>query len=457
MKMVKQLIIIVLIAFAISSCKKKTDETVQFDRDANNAIIVTGEITANRTFTANEKYLLKGFVYVTTGVTLTIEAGTIIKGDKDSKGTLVVETGGKLIAEGTAQKPIVFTSNQPKGQRTYGDWGGVVLAGKAPVNQTSPTMEGGIRGTYGGTDASDNSGSLKYVRIEFCGIAFQPDKEINGLTLYGVGAGTTLQYIQVSYSGDDSFEWFGGTVNAKYLVAYRGFDDDFDTDFGFSGKVQYGVALRDPSFADKSTSNGFESDNFDPGVPATALITKPIFANMSIFLADTASASFATTSPSGSGAFGRAMHLRRNTSLDVYNSVFTGFPEGLRLDGNATWANAQSGGLVAKGITLSGNTTYLRVANPSGETTNFTITDLRTWFENSNSANSYVKRADLRLNTNNFNLTNPSFVPQAGSPLLTGAVNVGDGFFEATTFKGAFGTTDWTSSWTNFNPQNTDY
>jgi hypothetical protein len=460
MKFLYYSFLILALAF-VASCKKSSNETEQFERDTNGAIIINGDITENRTFTANEKYLLKGFVYVTTGVTLTIEPGTIIKGDKDSKGTLVVERGGRLVADGTVDKPIVFTSNQARGQRGYGDWGGVVIAGKAPVNQVDPTMEGGIRGSYGGTDNNDNSGSLRYIRIEFAGIAFQPDREINGLTLYGVGAGTRLEYIQVSYCGDDSFEWFGGTVNAKYLVAHRGWDDDFDTDFGFTGKIQYAVALRDPNYADVSASNGFESDNFNPGTPAGTLFTKPTFANVSCFLASN-NANVPTTGL-GSGTFGRGMHLRRNTKLNIYNSVFTGYPEGLRLDGNVTWANAQANELIMKGVVISGSPTVARaVADTPPVTTPptpplFTNTDVLNWFNNANNSNASIDPANLLLNVNNFSLTNPNFLPQGSSPLLSGGVNVGDSFFENTTFRGAFGTTNWTATWTNFDPQNTTY
>ncbi len=454
MKFLYYSFLILALAFT-ASCTKSSSEPDQFDRDGNGAIILSGDITANRTLSANEKYLLKGFVYVTNGVTLTIEPGTIIKGDKDTKGTLVAERGARLVAEGTVDKPIVFTSNQARGQRGYGDWGGVVLAGKAPVNQIDPTMEGGIRGSYGGTEPADNSGSLRYVRIEFAGIAFQPDREINGLTLYGVGSGTKLEYIQVSYSGDDSFEWFGGTVNAKYLIAHRGWDDDFDTDFGFVGKVQFGVALRDPNYSDVSVSNGFESDNFNPGTPATALFTMPTFANISCFAAADAVNLPATTL--GSGLFGRGMHLRRNTKLDVYNSVFTGFPEGLRLDGNATWANAQANDLFVKGVVISGSPTVARGANPSGETPTFSNTDVLNWYNNVANSNTSIMPANLLLNTNNFNLTNPNFLPQASSPLLSGAVAIGDSFFENVSFRGAFGTTNWAATWTNFDPQNTTY
>ena len=206
-------------------------------------VTVEGELLSSTTWTANHVYLIKGFYYVRTGVTLTIEPGTVIRGDKDTKGTLLIERGAKLMAEGTLSQPIVFTSNSISGERSYGDWGGVVLCGKASINVPGGTsiIEGGPTSVYGGgatPDDADNSGSLKYVRIEFPGIPFVQDKEINGLTLGAVGSSTRLEYIQVSYSGDDSYEWFGGTVNAKHLIEYRGWDDDFDTDFGYRGMIQ---------------------------------------------------------------------------------------------------------------------------------------------------------------------------------------------------------------------------
>ena len=214
--------------------------------------IPAGDITTNTTWTAGNVYLLNGWVYVKAGATLTIEPGTIIRGDKVNKGALIIEKGATIIANGTASNPIVFTSNQAAGSRTYGDWGGVIILGNAVINTAtgSATIEGGVGSTYGGTNDADNSGIFRYVRIEFPGVAFVLNSEINGLTLGAVGSATQLDHIQVSYSGDDSYEWFGGTVNAKYLIAFRGWDDEFDTDFGFRGKIQYGVSLRDPAIAE---------------------------------------------------------------------------------------------------------------------------------------------------------------------------------------------------------------
>lgn len=233
-------------------------------------MILTGKITSNLTLKANNTYKLRGLVYVTNGATLTIEPGTKIVGEADKNGGLIITRGSKIMAEGTVNNPIIFTSEKPVPKR--GDWAGVVILGAALTNssyngqQGIGEIEGGINnaagdGLYGGTNAADNSGVLKYVRIEYAGYAFLPDKEINGLTFGGVGSGTTVDYVQVSYANDDSFEWFGGTVNCTHLIAYKGLDDDFDTDNGFSGKVQFGIAVRDPLVADVSGSNAFESDN----------------------------------------------------------------------------------------------------------------------------------------------------------------------------------------------------
>jgi hypothetical protein len=433
--------------------------------DAEGRVILEGEISQNRTLIASEKYILRGQVYVTTGATLTIEPGTVILGDKTSAGTLVIEQGARIDARGTATQPIVFTSAQPAGSRGYGDWGGVVIFGSAPANRAAAfNPEGGVRvtGTYGGDNPNDNSGTLQYVRIEFAGIPLttQTNSEINGLTLYGVGAGTTIDHIQVSYCGDDSFEWFGGTVNSKYLVAYRGFDDDFDTDHGYSGKVQFAVSLRDPSVADQSGSNGLESDNYDPGTPADAPrnglpLTAPVFANTSVFAFNQTPS--AERTPSGSGAYTRAMHLRRNTAKSVFNSVFVGYPEGLRLDGTATLANAAANQIQLRGIVLANTTKPLAGAG------GVTDVQVQEFFNNAASQNQIVPLANLGtlgLNANQFNLNQPTFLPAAGSPLLTGAVwtdKGADAFFEKVPFRGAFGTTDWTTGWTNFNPQQAQY
>lgn len=430
----------------------------------------SGDITADETWTKDKIYLLKGFVYVKSG-TLTIQPGTIIKGGAPALdpaglargGTLIINAGAKIMAAGTVTEPIVFTSNAAVGKRYYGDWGGIVIFGKAPHNRlVSQGAEGGISGQLGGDNLpADNSGTLQYVRIEFPGIALLANSEINGLTLYAVGSGTTIDHVQVSYSGDDSFEWFGGTVNAKYLVAYRGWDDDWDTDWGFTGKVQYAVSLRDPLFADQSGSNGFESDNFaGTGEPATLPnnglpLTAPVFANVSNFAF---SAIPSAVAASGSGPYQSAMHLRRNTDISIYNSVLAGYPEGLRLDGANTLAHATAGTLDLKGIVLANTTIPVR---GDGAATGVSNAQATAYFSATARKNTILTDVStLLLNADNFKLTAPNFLPQATSPLLKDAVWEGKGadtFFTKELFRGAFGTTDWTKTWTNFDPQNTNY
>ena len=461
---------------AVTTGGATVSSTTAFQLGNKPVITVASNITASTNWTAANVYVIQGFVSVTSGATLTIEKGTIIKGapkEQDPSGqgkggTLIIQAGAKINAVGTADSPIIFTSSKAAGSRGYGDWGGVVLIGKAPHNQPGATaFEGGIPGTIGTfSDVNDNSGVMQYCRIEFAGIALTnvANSEINGLTLYGVGAGTTIDHIQVSYSGDDSYEWFGGTVNMKYLVAFRGWDDDWDTDWGYSGKVQYGVSLRDPDVADQSASNGFESDNFNPGAPATAAnnglpLTAPVFANMSNFV--TAGTPSNAASAKGSGPFQSGMHLRRNTSISIFNSLLGGYPEGLRLDAQTgttnTLDNATAGNLQLRGLVIANCTTPVRGAQ------SITNDQATTFFTTTAFQNQIIASTDLSkllLNTASFTLTAPNFLPQSGSPLLTGAIWDGkgaDAFFTKETFKGAFGTTDWTKGWTNWDPQNANY
>jgi hypothetical protein len=440
--------LLAMMAFSIvfTSCKKDDDDNNNVTPPGS-TIEITGDITTSVSWTANNKYILKGFVYVKAGAAVIIEPGTIIKGDKASKGTLIIERGAQLIAVGNATQPIVFTSNETPGNRSYGDWGGIILCGRAPINLPGGegTVEGGTNALYGGTNPSDNSGKLKFVRIEFAGIAFQPNQEINGLTMGGVGSATEIAYVQVSYCGDDSFEWFGGNVNAKYLISFRSWDDDFDTDNGYSGKIQFAAALRDKDIADQSGSNGFESDNDGQGTTATP-ITKAIFSNVSIF---------GPMNDAGTvinGQFKRGAHLRRNTQTSIYNSLIAGYPTGLFIDGSATESNAAASDLQVKNTIIAGCTTPLQ------SSVSF---DINAWFSNLMTGNSIMAdNADIKCYYP-ANLTNPSLVPQSGSPLLNGAdftsTPLQSAFFNVVNFRGAFGAIDWTQGWTNFDPQNTVY
>lgn len=375
--------------------------------------VEAGNITANTNWTKNNVYLLNGFVYVKDGATLTIEAGTVIRADKSNKGSLIVEKGGKLIAEGTVSEPIVFTSNQAAGSRAEGDWGGIILLGKAKTNVpgNNVLIEGGVNSYFGGDDNADNSGILKFVRLEFPGIAFAANNEINGLTMGGVGSGTTIDYVQVSYSGDDSFEWFGGSVNAKHLIAYSGIDDDFDTDFGYNGMVQFAVALRNPLMADQAgTSNSFESDNDGTG-SYNSPMTSAIFSNVSSF------GPRVTSTSVFDAKFGTAMNLKKNTRLQIYNTVAAGWKTGVKIE-NGSDKGAIADSLKIRNSVISGMATNFALSSTSTWTA---ASDVEAWYTISDYKNEIIAdNANLSV-VDGFNFATPNFLPATGSALLSGS------------------------------------
>ncbi len=290
---------------------------------------LTGNINTTITLTSDKVWTLKGYVYVTDGAKLIIQPGTTIVSDIAEKGALCIERGSQIIAEGTLSKPIVFTSGRPEGQRSPGDWGGIVILGRAKTNRSSePTIEGGIGRPYGGTNDSDNSGVLRYVRIEYAGVAAMPNSEINALTLGGVGNGTILENVQTIYANDDAFEFFGGTVNGKNLYAYATADDDFDFDFGYTGTITNGVAKRDPQFVDSGDAgNGVECDNDGTGSAAQPY-THPKLFNMILVGPNTSSAL---------ANHNLGLRFRRSTQFTMKNSVVWGWMKGgLSLESNET-------------------------------------------------------------------------------------------------------------------------
>jgi hypothetical protein len=412
-------------AFAPAPTAQWTDSWTNFDPQntvyGNSNVTVTAAITTNTTWTANNVYLLQGQIYVKNGATLTIQPGTVVMGDKNTSGSgLFITQGSKLIADGTASNPIVFTSNQPVGQRALGDWGGIILMGKSTNNNAGgiANIEGLVPTfdtQYGGgsnPDANDNSGTLRYVRIEFPGYVYQPNKEINGLTLGSIGRGTTIDYVQVSFSNDDAFEWFGGTVNCRHLVSYRNLDDDFDTDNGFSGLVQYCLSVRDPLIADNptvSTSEGFESDN-DAAGSANSPQTSATFSNVTYV--GPLRGNPAATVASG---FRRGARIRRNSGLKIYNSIFMDGLRGIHIDGTACEANATNGVLKYKNNIVAGYITNYSVERNAGSTFGISA-----WFgaNNNDSIVSSSNILTLPYGVNNTYL-NPDFRPVAASIALS--------------------------------------
>lgn len=448
---------------------------------------IEGVLEGNVSWTKDKIYRLKGFVRVgeeavagtvTKVGVLTIQAGTTIIGDIATKGTLVVQRGSKVIAEGTAAEPIVFTSGQAVGARNPGDWGGVVLCGKAVNNQgANIELEGAYKGFHGGTANDDNSGVLKYVRIEYAGVPIIPNAEINSLTMGSVGSGTKLEYIQASYGLDDSFEWFGGTVDAKYLIAYKGTDDDFDCDFGWSGTVQFALGYRDGNLADGSGSNGFEVDN-DANGSANTPFTAPTFANVSIVGPRGSNTSYVDLN------FQNGAQLRRNNKIKIYNTFITGYPTGLYIDSQkgSAKANALAGDLVTKNVVIAGTASHGTGGFGGGNTNIYglgvAIADVEqlaksstsvsiligtdsptTWFKAIAGNKVLTTTANTGISSNLWALSGrPTFTLTAGGsesligtalPTLTGTT--------ATDYVGAFKDTDWTATWAEFAPNTVLY
>ena len=419
--------------------------TVTYDLSKN--VTLEGDILSDKTLRAMDNNLISGYVYVTDGATLTIEAGAIVKGEKETQGTLIVMPGGKIVAEGTADEPVVFTSDQDAGSRAAGDWGGVIICGFAPTN--SPyveSLDGGPISTYGGDDPADNSGTLSHVRIEYAGYPLSATDATAALTLAGVGTETTIEYVQVSYSGGDSFSWLGGTVNAKNLIAYKGWDDDFDTSLGYIGNLQYLLGIRDPEVADSSDSNGIESDN-DANSSSYTPLTQPVFSNVTLIgplYGENASKSESSVlyetedgdNGSEGGSFLAAVHIRRNSSLNVYNSVFTGWPYGLYLQN----ANA---GAVVKNVILA------------GMWENFMNDDSQSYFEIADLNNLiYSSTNDIIATDGDYTSVVTGNI--SGADFSDSALT--DSFFEAVSYKGAFdGTNDWTDGWADYDPNSQAY
>jgi len=316
-----------------------------------NKVSVSGDISVNTTWTKNNWYEVSGTVHILSGATLTIEPGTVVRGNVNNVFVLIVAKGGKLNAVGTLQQPIVMTSGRAAGSRVRGDWGGLLMIGNAHTN-----TQNGVRqyealpsdplALYGGGpnyNDADNSGALRYLRVEYAGYNFLPDQEINGITFAGVGFGTTADYLQVSYANDDSYEWFGGASNHKYLIALAGTDDDFDMDEGYNGKCQFLLGVRNPAVFETSpsgTSNGLEHDNntglgsagqVTPGVNAPTPLTAPIISNMTLLGPIRAGENRNSLSTTARARFGRALELRTNVSTSVFNSLIGGYLEGFRM------------------------------------------------------------------------------------------------------------------------------
>lgn len=413
-------------------------------------IRLNDDIIANTTFTADNTYVIPRLkqLFVKAGATLTIQPGTVVRGEEGS--ILVITRGSKILAEGSVAKPIVFTSAQPDTAKTRGFWGGVLILGAAPINvntlSTPTSLEATFEaftaaipeGKFGGNNAADNSGILKYVRIEFAGFNFVADREFNNLTLCGVGSGTQIDYVQVHAGSDDGIEFFGGTVNVKHIVSTQNGDDGFDTDNGWNGKAQYIVIQNITPDGAREASNGYESDNHGTAASYEATPrTLPTIYNVTIIgnRLYTAGASFAAV-------------MRRGTGGMYFNHIITGFPIGPEFRDTATQTQITAGNLAFKNSILFNNDDdNLPLPQPAP------AIDIVESYDASNRLG-----VDPGLSaTGILSKTAPDFKPAAGSAAFSGFATpaAADTFFEAAPFVGAMGTTDWTQGWTAY-PQPTN-
>jgi len=402
-------------------------------------IVVTGSVSAVEQWTSNNYYLLRGAVFIPDGATLNIDAGTVIIGESGSVGTLIVSQGGRLNAIGTRERPIVFTSDQLVGFRARGDWGGLIINGRAPIN-----LEGGFgagegdTGIYGGSDPNDNSGSLRYVRVEFAGVEFSPDNELNGIAFQGVGRGGSYEYLQVHMNRDDAFEWFGGTADIKHAIASNAADDSFDWTFGWSGRAQF-VAIHQRG---DDADNGIEADNneFNNGALPRS---NPLLYNFTM-------CGDPDRNEGGEGP--RAINFRRGTAFTFRNFLITGFKSvGIQIENT----NTATTGQIDNGTTQLGNGVVWGigiVGGAAGTALHSSVTP----YVNSGRFPNVRANVDGGLSANCFRHDNPDFRPTSVATLAGGqlapAIPPNDGFFEAVTYIGAVSPDgdDWTTGWTSY-------
>jgi hypothetical protein len=291
--------------------------------------ILSGVIKQDMTLTKNNVYVLMGTVHVANKATLTIEPGTIIRGDFATTGTLTITRGSRLVAVGTETNPIVFTSNKPTSERKPGDWGGIILMGDAPINRfggvsASFYEPNPLYNPFGGNNETGDAGALKYVRIEFAGKKIDPKTALNGLTVAAVGIKTKIDYVQISFSADDSVEVIGGVVNFNNIVSYRANDDDFDFSMGVQTTMYNSLAVRNPYASDNTRSRCFEIDsydrieNYDPTKKKTFIKINNV--------------TMTTDEENTMGLVKEAISLRTDSFIEVDKCVVAGFSSFMALD-----------------------------------------------------------------------------------------------------------------------------
>ncbi|MEW5851372.1 MAG: hypothetical protein AB2A00_21465 [Myxococcota bacterium] len=401
----------------------------------NGVCVLSGALVQDLTLTADKKWLLRGGVFVGNDVdptVLTIEPGTQIYGESSTNGMLVVTRGSKIMAQGTREKPIVFTSSKSEGARARGDWGGVIINGRAPVNGCSAGTdlceafgEGGT-GYYGGTNPDDNSGVIQYVRVEFAGRLISPDNELNGIAFQGVGRGTVVDYVQIHMAKDDCIEFFGGTVDAKHIVCTGIADDNLDWTDGWNGRLQFMIAQQYEDAGD----NGIEGDN-NAEDNASSPRSHPVISNVTLL-----------GSPN-SDQSDIGVLLREGTAANISNIIVSGFNEAcLDIDHTETFTHGINNNTLTGNLTLDHS--IFHCVTPFIEDADEPVT-VATFFNDLNDANSVEDPVLVAPD----NLVQPNFAPESGSPARLNVAIPNDPFFTQVTFRGGMDPADdWTTGWT---------
>lgn len=404
----------------------------------------SGTITVNETWANTETHVLDGQVTIAAGATVTIPAGTTILGDSATQGFLVVDRGGRLVANGTSVSPVVFTSDQPVGSRSTGDWGGIIMLGRGANNIPGGIgmAEGlSIGGEFGGDpfDTTEDSGSLRFVRIEFGGTEISPNNEINALSMFGINESTTMEYIQTKYNLDDGFEWFGGNASLKYAMATGAGDDSFDFSFGWQGQGQYWVIQHNDIFAETDKpDNGFEVDNQEDALLYTATPrTDGRIANVTLVGDTTASDT------------DLAFQWRRGCASSVINWIAAGWQDAILDVDNDETTTVFDGRQLCMEFGVYSLDAGGELVNTEADTTDAFGLDLLT-FICANPTNGTANNEELTDPlVDAFNIASPNFRPVAGVPAGTDAnAYFGSSFFDAVDFRGAVAPTgtDWTQA-----------
>lgn len=395
--------VIASMAFA-TACNNNTDnkpDDTTLKGEIPTGTTLTGNITANATLTSGSSYKLSGGLHVKAGNTLTIEPGvTVVAVDDDAPDYILIEQGAKIDAQGTASNPIVMTSELKKS----GAWGGIHICGRAHTNAGEGVLSEIGNAPYGGSDDSDNSGTLRYIRLEYTGFALDEEHEANGISFYGVGNGTTVEYVQAYKGSDDGFEFFGGSVNVKHMVVTDCTDDSFDWTEGWNGRGQFLVAYQS---GEEECDCLMECDNNGNNFDATP-VAHPILSNLTL-VGDNSTNNT------------RGIRLRAGTQAEIYNSIITDKAKCITLETEQT-----------EQALLSGTSKLQHIAMSS---------DL-------NSENGiYTAEMFAAATGNSTDYVNALTNDYVGT--LSGGVTPDDPFFTRVDYKGAVSASDdWTSGWT---------